>query len=213
MLNAAAPGTPAAALGSQGGTLTPGGALINGVPSAGSGNLGSSGNLGFSVAAIAATARATAAEEPGSNSGFSTNTGQRLGSQSNPGETHGSSGGSDQGNSGFTSGSDQSSSNPGSSLGNSTQSGFGNSQPGPSNARAVALRPEHDRRQSAIGGARLSALPIWTRKRRSALQQEEDLQRVGVDYNPMMDVAQHSIARSLPTNDYRRNARWNAAAS
>src|SRR5664279_2127920 len=35
LLNTGAPGTPAAALGSQGGTLTPGGALVNGTTSLG----------------------------------------------------------------------------------------------------------------------------------------------------------------------------------
>src|SRR5580704_3320995 len=42
LLNTGAPGTPAAALGAQGGTLTPGGAVVPGVPSPGTGAYSSS---------------------------------------------------------------------------------------------------------------------------------------------------------------------------
>ncbi len=125
LLNAAAPGTPAAALGSQGGTLTPGGALVQGVPSPGQGS------FGFS-------SQQQQSQQPGSISGFPANSGQGYYPQANPGSTVGFPSNSDQGNnsegvSSSDTGSSQSGSNQGFGLGNNQQSGFGSNQAGGSN--------------------------------------------------------------------------------
>jgi len=122
LLNAAAPGTPAAALASQGSTLTPGGAVVPG---------GSSGS-GFG------SAFQQPSQQPGASSGFPVNSGQGYNPQGTPGSSVGFSTNSDQGNnsegvSSSDTGSSQSGSNQGSSLGNNQQSGFGSNQPGGSN--------------------------------------------------------------------------------
>jgi len=116
LLNAAAPGTPAAQLGQQGGALTPGGALLPG---------GTSG-LGFS-----------SQQQPGSSSGFQVNSGQGSNSESFSSSNSGFQVNSGQGynpessptsNSGFQVNSGQGSNSEGL---NSGQNGFGfGNQPG-----------------------------------------------------------------------------------
>ena len=176
MLNTAAPGTPAAALG-QGGTLTPGGALIGGVPSPASGNLGSS--LQQLQQQIQQQQQA---QQPGSNLGLSTNTGQGFGSQSNPGSNYGFSGGTDQG----SSGSDQSSSNPGSSFGNTTGSGFGSSQPGASNQ---PFGQNTTGNQQFGGGAIVGVASLSKEKTIRIYNKKKTYDEWVFIYNPMMDVA------------------------
>lgn len=189
LLNAAAPGTPAAALG-QGGTLTPGGALINGVPSPTSGNLGSSSNIGASLQQLQQQlVQQQSSQQPGSNIVFPTNTGQGYGSQSNPGSNYGFSGGTDQGSSGFTSGSGQSSSNPGSSFGSSTGSGFGSSQPGASNQPGSPFGQNTTGNQQFGGGAIVGVASLDKEKTIRIYNKKKTYDEWVFIYNPMMDVA------------------------
>ncbi len=131
LLNAAGPGTPAAALGSQAGTLTPGGALIQGVPSSGQ---GSSFGSTFS--------QQQQSQQPGLTTGFSVNSGQGYSPQTTPSNIVGFPTNSDQGNnsegvSSSDSGSNgQSGSNQSFGLGNNQQSGLGGSQAGGANQQA-----------------------------------------------------------------------------
>lgn len=116
LLNAAGPGTPAAALAAQGGALnqggglTPGGAVIPGGIASRPG--------GFTLGNQ---------QQPGSISGFPVNSPQGSFPQGAPGGTAGFPTGSDQGNNpAGTSGSDTGNNDQ---SGNSNQSGFGNNQP------------------------------------------------------------------------------------
>ncbi len=191
MLNAAAPGTPAAALG-QGGGLTPGGALIGGVPSPASGNFGSSGNLGSSLQQLQQQLgqQQQSSQQPGSGFGFSSNTGQGFGSQSNPGSSLGSSGDTDQGSSGSTPGSDQSSSNPGSSFGNSTGSGFGSSQPGAGNQPGSPFGQNTAGGNQQFGGGAIVGVASLSKEKTIRIYNKKKTYNEWVFiYNPMMDVA------------------------
>jgi type II secretory pathway pseudopilin PulG len=124
LLNTGAPGTPAGALGAQGGTITPGGAVIPGVPAPGQGS-----SFGF-------TQQQQQSQQPGSGSGFPVDSGQGYYPQGNPGSTVGFPTNSDQGNnsegvpSGGSGFNGQPGNNQGFGAGNNQQSGFGSSQPG-----------------------------------------------------------------------------------
>jgi len=187
LLNAAAPGTPAAALGAQSGSLTPGGALISGVPAPTSGNFGSSGNLGSSLQQLQQQIlqQQQAQQQPGSNFGFATNTGQ--GSQ-NPGAGSGFSGGTDQGSSGYTG---QSSSNPGVSFGNSTQSGFASSQPGASNQAGSSPFGQNTTGSNTQfgGGAIVGVASLSKEKTIRIYNKKKTYDEWVFIYNPMMDIA------------------------
>lgn len=187
LLNAAAPGTPAAALASQGGALSPGGALVSGAPSSTSGNLGSS----LQQLQQQLVQQQQQGQQPGSGFGFSTNTSQGFGSQGNPGSNYGSAGGTDQGSSGFTSGSDQSSSNSSSSFGNSTQSGFSSSQPGASNQPGSSPFGQNTAggNQQFGGGAIVGVASLSKEKTIRIYNKKKTYDEWVFIYNPMMDVA------------------------
>ena len=116
LLNAAGPGTPAAALASQGGALGAGGAVVPG-GAAGQGNF----NFGG-----AQQQQQIQQLQPGANTGFATNSSQGFTPQGAPGGTAGFATSSDQGSG------DQSGNNQSSGFGNNNpqSSGFGNNQPG-----------------------------------------------------------------------------------
>lgn len=179
MLNAAGPGTPAAALASQGGALGPGGALTGA-----SGNFGSSGNLGSSLQQLQQqlVQQQQQGQQPGSNFGSSTNTGQGFGLQGNPGGSY-----ADQGNAG----SDQSSSNPGSSFGNSTQSGLGSNQPGASNQPGSSPFGQNTAggNQQFGGGAIVGVASLSKEKTIRIYNKKKTYDEWVFIYNPMMDVA------------------------
>jgi type II secretory pathway pseudopilin PulG len=181
LLNAAGPGTPAAALG-QGGTLTPGGALIGGVPSPTSGNVGSA--LQQLQQQILTTQGGQ--QQAVSNIVNSTNTSQGFGSQSSPGGSDGFSSGTDQG----SSGSDQSSSNPGSSFGNSTGSGLGSSQPGASNQPGSAFGQNTTGGNQQFGGGAIVGVASLNKEKTIRIyNKKKTYDQWMFIYNPMMDVA------------------------
>lgn len=190
LLNTTAPGTPAAGLG-QGGTLTPGGALIGGVPSPNSGNPGAV-NIGSSLQQLQQQIlqqQQQAQQNPGSNFGSPTSSGQSYGSQGNPGSIFASSGGSDQG----SSGSDQSSSNPGSSFGNSTGSGFGTGQPGagsPAGASPFGQNTTGPGGNQVFGGGAIVGVASLSKEKTIRIYNKKKTYDEWVFiYNPMMDVA------------------------
>lgn len=111
LLNAAAPGTPAAALAAQGGALNPGGAVVPG-------GIASRPGGGFSLGNQ---------QQPGSTTGFATSSGQGYSPQGAPGGTTGFAISSDQGATpAGLSGNDNSNTDQSA---NSNQSGFGSNQP------------------------------------------------------------------------------------
>ncbi len=124
LLNAAGPGTPAAALGAQGSSLTPGGMVVPGGSSAGS--FGS------------AFQQQQQSQQPGSQSGFSVNSGQGYSPQNTTGSIAGFPTNSDQGNnaegvSSSETGSSQAGGNQGFSFGNNQPGGLGGNQAGGAN--------------------------------------------------------------------------------
>jgi type II secretory pathway pseudopilin PulG len=138
LMNGAAPGTPAAALGAQGG-MTPGGAIAPGGSAPMQGALGGAVQqqqqlqpgavAGFSINSPQGYSPQGGA--PGSVGGFATDSGQGSSPQSTPGSVGGFSAGSDQGNS--SNGSSNSSNPSGSSQPGSSpfaQSGPGSNLPG-----------------------------------------------------------------------------------
>ncbi|MGA2905434.1 MAG: hypothetical protein ABSD98_16530 [Candidatus Korobacteraceae bacterium] len=167
LLNAAAPGTPAAALASQGGTLTPGGVVVPG------GNLGSFGSV---------SQQQQQSQQPGSISGFNINSGQGYNPQSATSDTVASSVNSDQGtnseaepssNSGFNS---QSGNNQGFSLGNNQQ---GNSPFGQNTAGG---------NQQFGGGAIVGVASMSKEKTIRIYNKKKTYNEWQFIYNPMMDV-------------------------
>jgi type II secretory pathway pseudopilin PulG len=106
LLNTAAPGVPAGALNQQGGTLTPGGALISGVPAGGtsSSSFGSLGNNSSIQAVQQAVQQQQQFQNPGTVTGFPTNSSQGSNQEGVPtnnfGFSNSPSGSSQQGSSG-----------------------------------------------------------------------------------------------------------------
>lgn len=182
LLNGAAPGTPAAALGAQGGGISPGGALLGGAQSSAGGNVGSS--LQQLQQQILTTQGGQ--QQPVSNIVNPTNTSQGFGSQSSPGSSDGFSGGTDQGSSGFG----QSSSNPGSSFGNSTGSGFGSSQPGASNQPGSAFGQNTTGGNQQFGGGAIVGVASLNKEKTIRIyNKKKTYDQWMFIYNPMMDVA------------------------
>jgi type II secretory pathway pseudopilin PulG len=178
LLNAAAPGTPAAALGSQGGSLTPGGMVIPGGTSA----------SGFG------SSFQQQSQQPGSISGFPANSGQGYYPQGNPGSTVGFPTNSDQGNnsegvSSSDSGSSQSGGNQGFGFGNNQQSGFGSNQPGGSNQQGNSPFGQNTTGGNTQfgGGAIVGVASLNKEKTIRIYNKKKTYNEWQFIYNPMMD--------------------------
>ena len=178
LLNSAGPGTPAAALANQGGTLTPGGAVVPGVPSPGGAQFGGLQQQQFQ-------------QQPGAISGFSTNTGQGYSPPGGPGGGFGFNNNTDQGNNpGLNSGSDQSGNNQSSGFNNNPQSGFGSSQPGASNQAGSPFgQLNAGGNQQFGGGAIVGVASLSKEKTIRIYNKKKTYDEWQFIYNPMMDQA------------------------
>jgi type II secretory pathway pseudopilin PulG len=176
LLNAAAPGTPAAALAAQGGGLTgglsPGGAVVSGGISSRPGSF-SLGNQ----------------QQPGTTTGFASSSPQGYVPQGAPGGTAGFAASSDQGNNpagtsgGDTGNTDQSGNSNQSGLGNNQPSGFGN-QPGSS---PFAQNAGPGQNQQFGGGAIVGVASMDKEKTIRIYNKKKTYDEWQFIYNPMMD--------------------------
>ena len=181
LLNTAAPGTPAAALANQGGTLTPGGAIVPGTPSPGNHPFGGLPQQQFQQQQF---------QQPGSVNGFANNTAQGYNPSGNPGSTFGFSNNTDQGNNPANSGSDQSdvNQNPGFTFANNSQNPFGSSQPGASNqpGSSFSQNPAGGNQQFG-GGAIVGVASLSKEKTIRIYNKKKTYDEWQFIYNPMMD--------------------------
>jgi len=173
LLNTAGPGTPAGALANHGGALTPGGAVVPGVPSPG--------GVGFGGL--------QSQQQPGSVGGFSSDTSQGYNPQSSPGSTSGFSNNTDQGN---TSGSDQSGNNQnqGFTFVNNAQNPFGSSQPGASNQPNSPFGQNTAGGNQQFGGGAIVGVASTSKEKTIRLyNKKKTYDEWQFIYNPMMDQA------------------------
>ena len=180
LLNAGAPGTPAAALAAQGGTLTPGGALVQGVPSPGQGS---------------ASAFQQPSQQPGSITGFPANSGQGYNPQNAPANIVGIPTNSDQGNnsegvSSSDSGSNgQAGSNQGFGFGNNQPSGLGGGQPGSAGPQGNSPFGQNTTGGNTQfgGGAIVGVASLDKEKTIRIYNKKKTYNEWQFIYNPMMD--------------------------
>jgi hypothetical protein len=183
--NTTGPGVSAASLASQGGTLTPGGGVVPGVPSAG-------GTSGFGSQ--------QQSQQPGSiTTGFATNSDQGNNQESVPTNNFGSgsgqsgdqSGGSQSGLGGNQSGlgGSQSGFGNGQSGFGSGQSGLGGNQPGAANGSQGSSPFSSPTGGQAIGGAIVGVASLSKDPTIRIYNKKKTYDQWVFIYNPMMDQA------------------------
>jgi type II secretory pathway pseudopilin PulG len=170
LLNAAGPGTPAAALANQGGTLTPGGAIVPGVPSPGG-------------AQFSGVQQQQFQQQPGSINGFSTNTGQGFSPPGGPGGGFGFNNNTDQGNNSAGAGQSGGNQNPGFTFVDNSQNPFGSSQPGSSPFAQATPGPN----TQFGGGAIVGVASMSKEKTIRIYNKKKTYDEWQFIYNPMMD--------------------------
>ena len=183
LLNAAAPGTPAAALAAQGGALNQGGALTPGgavVPGGIASNPG-----GFTLGNQ---------QQPGSIGGFPVSSGQGNFSQGVPGGTAGFPVSSDQGSNpagtsgGDTGNTDQSGNNNQSGFGNNQPSGFGNQPSGFGNQPGSSPFGQSSAGNQQFGGGAIVGVASMNKEKTIRVyNKKKTYDEWQFIYNPMMD--------------------------